>query len=50
MHQPAKKGVTQVLADVNQLRLSCECIFLPWEFVRARMMNSDFKTAKYTAD
>ena len=50
MHQPAKKGGTQVLADVNQLRLSCECIFLPWEFVRARMMNSDFKTAKYTAD
>ena len=50
VHQPAKKGGTQVLADVNQLRLSCECIFLPWEFVRARMMNSNFKTAKYTAD
>ena len=50
VHQPAKKGGTQVLADVNQLRLSYECILLPWEFVSARMMNSNFKTAKYTAD
>ena len=24
VHQPAKKEGTQVLADVNQLRLSCE--------------------------
>ena len=29
----SKKGGTQVLAHVNQLRLSCDCIFLPWEFV-----------------
>ena len=50
VHQPAKKGGTQVLADVNQLRLSYEGILLPWEFVTSRMMNSNFKTAKYTAD
>ena len=52
LHQPAKKkiGGTQVLADVNQLRLSCECILLPWEFASARMMNSNFKTANYTGD
>ena len=49
-HPPAKKRGTQVLADVNELRLSYECILLPWEFVSARMMNSNFKTAKYTAD
>ena len=50
VHQPAKKGGTQVLADVNELRLSYECILLPWEFVTSRMMSSNFKTAKYTAD
>ena len=50
VHQPVNKGGTQVLAGVNQLRLSCERILLPWEFVSARMMNSKFKTAKYTAD
>ena len=47
---PTEKGGTQVLADVNQLRLSYECILLPWEFVTSRMMNSNFKTAKCTAD
>ena len=50
INQQKKKGGTQVLADVNQLRLSCECILLPWEFASARMMNSNFKTANYTGD
>ena len=28
------------MVDVNQLRLSCVCIFLPWEFVDGTIMNS----------